>query len=234
MTRPARVVIDLAALHHNLSRIRQLAPASKVMAIVKADAYGHGLERIAQALPTVDAFGVACLEEAEQLRFSGIIQPILLLEGPYSAEELNHVQMLDLDIVVHHEFQLRMLEQVRLPAPVSVWLKIDSGMHRLGFSPAETESAWQRLLQCGNAVKPPRLMTHFAAANEPDHPMTEEQLRVFNDACGHIEAQRTLANSAAILAWPASHADWVRPGLMLYGVAPIQDKTAADFDLLRN
>lgn len=232
MTRPARVVIDLAALHHNLSRIRQFAPASRIMAIVKADAYGHGLERIAQALPTVDAFGVACLEEAEQLRFSGITQPILLLEGPYTAEELNQVQMLELDIVVHHENQLQMLEQARLPSPVNVWLKIDSGMHRLGFSPAGTDSAWQRLLNCGNAVTPPRLMTHFACANEPDNPMTEEQLRVFNDACGHIPAQRTLANSAAIVAWPASHADWVRPGLMLYGVAPIQDKTAADLDLL--
>ena len=231
MTRPARVVIDVAALQHNLSRIRSLAPSSKVMAIVKADAYGHGIERVARSLQDVDAFGVACLDEAEHLRLLGITLPILLLEGAYSAAELVRIQVLDLDIAVHHEYQLRMLEQASLSAPVKVWLKIDSGMHRLGFPPDEVAMIWQRLQQCKNVAFQPRLMTHFAAANERDNTMTAEQLRIFNTATAGTEAQRSLANSAAILAWPATHADWVRPGLMLYGVSPIQNETAADHDL---
>ena len=231
MTRPARVVIDIAALRHNLSRIRNTVKTSRIMAIVKADAYGHGIERVALALPSVDAFGVACLEEAEQLRFAGITQPVLLLEGPYSLAELTRVQALDLDIAVHHESQLQMLEQADLVAPVRVWLKIDSGMHRLGFHPHDTDDAWQRLAGCRNVVNPPRLMTHFATANEHNNPMTMQQLQVFNTACSHIGAERSLANSAAILAWPESHADWVRPGLMLYGVSPMEDRVAADFDL---
>ena len=231
MTRPARVVIDLAALQHNLSRIRSLAPVSKVMAIVKADAYGHGIERIARSLPAVDAFGVACLDEAEQLRLLGITHPILLLEGAYSAAELVRIQVLNLDIVVHHEYQLLMLEHASLPSPVKVWLKVDSGMHRLGFHPADVASAWQRLRQCQNVAEWPRLMTHFAAANERDNAMTAEQLRNFNTACGHIKAELSLANSAAILAWPQTHGDWVRPGLMLYGVSPMQNETAAELGL---
>ena len=231
MTRPARVVIDIAALHHNLSLIRSTAPDSKVMAIVKADAYGHGIERVVPALSSADGFGVACLEEAQQLRDCGVSQRILLLEGPFSPAELGQVQSLGLDVVVHHEYQLQMLEQSRLSTPVNVWLKIDTGMHRLGFKPEQTDAAWQRLLACTNVAQPPRLMTHFACADEHYNPMTLEQLRVFNDACGHIEAERSLANSAAILGWQETHADWVRPGLMLYGVSPVQDKFAAEFDL---
>lgn len=231
MTRPARVVIDIAALHHNLSRIRNAAPTSKVMAIVKADAYGHGIERVAQALSSVDAFGVACLEEAEQLRYSGITQPVLMLEGPYSLSEMNRIHAMNLDIVVHHESQLQMLEQANLMTPVNVWLKIDSGMHRLGFKPEDADAAWQRLLACNNVINPPRLMTHFACANELDNPMTMDQVHVFNSACGQLETERSLANSAAIIGWPDTHADWVRPGLMLYGVSPMEGKVAGDFDL---
>ena len=231
MTRPARVVIDIAALRHNLSRIRSTAPDSKVIAVVKADAYGHGIDRVAPALSSTDGFGVACLKEAEQLRDCGVSQRVLLLEGPYEPPELERIQSLDLDIVVHHEFQLRMLEQARLSAPVNVWLKIDSGMHRLGFNPEDTDSVWQRLIDCNNVAQHPRLMTHFACANEQHNPMTMEQLRVFNDACGHIEAERSLANSAAILGWRETHADWVRPGLMLYGVSPVEERFAAEFDL---
>jgi alanine racemase len=231
MTRPAKVVIDLAALQHNLSRIRTLAPASKVMAIVKTDAYGHGIQRVAQSIPGADGFGVACLDEAEQLRSMGVTRPVLLLEGPYGADELGRTQALDLDIVVHHEYQLRMLEQASLNAPLKVWLKIDSGMHRLGFNPEEIFHVWQRLTDCNNVAGLPRLMTHFAAANERENPMTLEQLRVFNTVCGQLEGERSLANSAAILNWPDTHADWVRPGLMLYGASPMADDTAAAHDL---
>jgi alanine racemase len=231
MTRPARVVIDLGALQHNLSRIRSLAPASKVMAIVKADAYGHGLVRVGMALRDADAFGVACLDEAAQLRASGITAPVLLLEGPYDTVELEHIAALDLDIVVHHDCQLQMLEQSSLRAPLRVWLKIDSGMHRLGFLPRDVNSAWQRLTACRNVAREPRLMTHFAVANERDNPLTAEQLRVFRVAARDIKAQCSLANSAAIIASPDTHSDWVRPGLMLYGVSPMQHESASDLGL---
>ena len=133
MTRPARVVINLSALHHNLQRVREIAPDSKVMAIVKADAYGHGLARVAHALTIVDAFGVACLEEARELRNSGIEHPIILLEGPYTANELKEIDQLGLEIVIHAIDQVEMLEQIELSQPISIWLKIDTGMHRLGF-----------------------------------------------------------------------------------------------------
>ena len=148
MTRPARVVIDLASLHHNLSRVRTFAPGAKVMAIVKADAYGHGLERVATTLSSAEAFGVACLDEAEQLRGVGIRQPVTILEGPYTTEELERMHALGLDIVVHHDDQIEMLERSVLPTPINVWLKIDSGLHRLGFEPDSLGTVWQRLHEC--------------------------------------------------------------------------------------
>jgi len=231
MTRPARVVIQLPSLQHNLSRVRQLAPRSRIMAIVKADAYGHGLVRTATALPGADAFGVACLEEAIQLREAGISAPILLLEGPYSAGELNRIEALKLQIVVHDESQLDMLGQARLPQPVQVWIKIDSGMHRLGFPTSDTERVWQRLRSCPSVAPGIRLMSHLARASEPDSPMTKRQLQIFNETCRMFPAERSIANSAAILLWPDSCQDWVRPGLMLYGVSPVEGRTSRDFDL---
>lgn len=231
MTRPARVVIDLDALRHNLQRARDLAPTSKVMAIVKADAYGHGLARVARAFSGADAFGVACLEEAEQLRSAGAGCPIVLLEGPYAQNELNRISSLGLDIVVHQAAQLEMLEHTRLARPLRVWLKVDSGMHRLGFAAQEVAAAWQRLQSC-TAVQPQvRFMTHLALANRPDSDMTPRQLAAFAAACGKLPGPRSIANSAALLAWPAAHADWVRPGLMLYGVSPLEGGNGADHGL---
>ena len=223
MTRPARVVINLAALHHNLARVRELAPDSSVMAIIKADAYGHGITRVAKALSSTDAFGVACLEEARQLRAAGITQPVILLEGPYTAAELNEIVELDLQAVVHDMLQVAMLESVSLTKPVTVWVKIDSGMHRLGFLPEFFPEVWQRLNKCISVADDIRLMTHLASANERQNPMTAAQLDCFHDLCCEISASQTIANSAGILAFPETHADWVRPGLMLYGVSPLVD-----------
>lgn len=231
MTRPAKVVIDIPALYHNLSLVRKLAPGRKVMAIVKADAYGHGLERIAKALNSVDAFGVACLEEAQQLRSAGITQAVLLLEGFYKSEELNIIHSLGLDIVVHSEYQVEVLEQVELSTPVKVWLKIDSGMNRLGFQAESVLSIWHRLNKCNSVASPLRVMTHFAAANDPANSMTSEQLQVFNSAVSEFDVETCLANSAAIIAWPDTHGDWVRPGLMLYGVSPLDDSISTEHGL---
>ena len=152
MSRPAKVVISLSALRYNFSRIRVLAPDSKIMAIVKADAYGHGLAHIAQSLDHADAFGVACLEEARELRQANIKQRINLLEGPYAREELREISELGLEIVVHDISQVEMLEQSQLSKPIDVWLKIDTGMHRLGFSPELVNEVITRLQQT-NSVK---------------------------------------------------------------------------------
>lgn len=231
MTRPARVIIDLPALRRNFNRVRQIASRSRIIAVVKADAYGHGLVRTARTLAAADAFGVACLEEAAQLREAGITTPILLLEGPYCATELPQTAAWDLQIVVHDDNQIDMLERTRLPRPLKVWLKIDSGMHRLGFPPAETRRVWQKLMSLSSVAPDIRLMTHLATANEPDNPMTEWQLQVFESAGEGIEAERSSANSAGILLWPVSHQSWVRPGLMLYGISPIDGKASPDFGL---
>lgn len=226
MTRPARVVINLSALRHNLNRVRTLAPQSRVMAIVKTDAYGHGIARVARALSSADAFGVACLEEARQLRAGGIVQPIILLEGAYAGAELPEIVQLDLDIVVHDVTQVEMLEGARPAKPVNVWLKVDTGMHRLGVLPGIFDNVWQRLQDCSGVAQPVRLMTHLAAASERTHPMTQAQLDCLNRMCGHLPVEKSIANSAAITAFPDSHADWVRPGLMLYGVSPLSDGNA--------
>jgi alanine racemase len=222
MSRPAKVVINLPALRHNFSRTRTLAPNSRVMAIVKADAYGHGMVSVAQSLEQADAFGVACLEEARELRQAKIKQRIILLEGPYYGEELIEISQLGLDTVVHDLSQVEMLEQTQLNKPVSIWLKLDTGMHRLGFSPDLACKVLARLEQ-SSCVRGIRLMTHLASANNREDSMTREQLQCFGQFNKNISLEKTIANSAGILAFPDAHVDWVRPGIMLYGVSPFSD-----------
>jgi len=222
MSRPAKVVINLSALRHNFRRTRNLVPDSKIMAIVKADAYGHGLVRIAQSLEQADAFGIACLEEARELRQAEIKQRIILLEGPYSGKELTEISQLGLDIVVHDLSQVEMLEQSQLNKPVCIWLKLDTGMHRLGFSPDLAREVLARLEQFSR-VKEIRLMTHLASANNREDPMTREQMQCFSRFNKNMSLEKTIANSAGILAFPDAHVDWVRPGIMLYGVSPFSD-----------
>ena len=231
MTRPAQVVINLAALRHNLSRVRQLAPDSKVMAVVKADAYGHGLARVATTLSDADSFGVACLEEAEEIREARIEKPIVLLEGPYASGEIARIEKLGLEMIAHHEEQLLMLEKSRVRTPLRVWLKLDSGMHRLGFPLASVKDVYNRLVVCGSVDNDIRLMTHLAVAGDRNHPMTKKQIVDFDRACHDLKGERSIANSAGILSWPDSHKDYVRPGLMLYGVSPLDDGTATDHGL---
>jgi alanine racemase len=231
MTRPSRVVIDKQALKHNLQRVRELAPDSKIMAIIKADAYGHGLVRVANTLNDADAFGVACLEEAEQLRSASITNPIVLLEGPHKAVDLSAIVQLQLEIVIHNEFQLDILEQATLDKPLQVWVKIDTGMHRLGFSLENITNILKRVADCKNIKPSFRLMTHLATANEQNNPLTQQQLENFKQACDGLEAEKTIANSAAVIGFPETHADWNRPGLMLYGVSPMADKHAHELRL---
>ncbi|MGB5541521.1 MAG: alanine racemase [Gammaproteobacteria bacterium] len=230
MTRPACTRIALGALQHNLNRVRQMAPDSRIIAVIKANAYGHGLVQVAQALDAADAFAVVGLDEAVSLREAGCEQRIVLLEGLFSAADIALVCGYRLDLVIHNEFQLDLLEQGRLTRPVDVWLKIDTGMHRLGFAPARVDAALARL-QALRHIGTVRYMTHFARADEADADFTARQIASFQATLGTREGERTLANSAAVLAWPAAHADWVRPGIMLYGSSPMAEKSAAQLDL---
>ena len=219
--RPAQALIDLAALRHNYQLARQCS-GGKALAVVKADAYGHGAVLCAQALQAeADGFAVACIEEALELRAAGITQPILLLEGFFEASELALIDQHQLWCVVHSPWQLDAIEQARLSRPLQVWLKLDSGMHRVGLFPEQYQAAYRRLQTSGKVDKIV-LMSHFARADELDCPRTEEQLAVFNAARDGLQAEVSLRNSPAILGWPQVPSDWVRPGIMLYGATPFE------------
>jgi len=220
--RPAHAVIDLSALRHNFQFARSLAPAARALAVVKANAYGHGAVRCAQTLaPLADGFAVACIEEALELRQAGIVQPILLLEGWFDAAELPLIVEHDLWAVVHHYGQLADLAQANLTKALHVWLKLDTGMHRVGFNPDEYPNIW-RSLQANRNVATLTRMTHFARADEPQTGRTEQQLAVFHQTTDALGGPASLCNSPGVLAWPQAHGDWVRAGIMLYGATPFE------------
>lgn len=214
--------INLASLLHNFNQIKQMAPESQVLAVLKANAYGHGLVFIAEQLKEADAFGVARIEEALALRTGGIVKPIVLLEGILDANDLPILVANNIETVVHIEQQVTLLEQVKLDGPIKVWLKVDTGMHRLGLMPEEFLKAYQRLLHSENVKPQMCLMSHFACADEQDNPMNKKQIALFDDIVESIEGEHTLANSAALINLPQARRDWVRPGLLMYGVSPIE------------
>lgn len=223
--RPARALIDLDALRHNYRLARELSGA-RALAVVKADAYGHGAVRCAQALEAeADGFAVACIEEALVLREAGIRAPILLLEGFFEADELALIAQHDLWCVVHDHWQIEAIEQAVLNRPLQVWLKLDSGMHRVGLHPADYQAGYRRLLASGKVSKIV-LMSHFSRADELDCSRTEEQLAAFELAREGLAAEVSLRNSPALLGWPQVPSDWVRPGIMLYGATPFEQAQA--------
>ncbi|MDR0701814.1 MAG: alanine racemase [Azoarcus sp.] len=218
--RPARALIDLDALRHNYRLARQFH-GGQAFAVVKANAYGHGALACALALRgEADGYAVAFIDEALALRAGGIAAPILLLEGVFDTAELLEAARQWLWVAVHHPAQVEMIERTSLPAPLRVWIKVNSGMNRAGFSPDAVRTIWKRLIVDGK-VKDCGFMTHFARADEPDAEATAEQIRTFDAATRSLPGERSLANSGAILAWPDSHRDWARPGIMLYGADPI-------------
>ncbi|HRP75099.1 MAG TPA: alanine racemase [Rhodocyclaceae bacterium] len=218
--RPARALIDLDALRHNYALARRRHGA-RALAVIKANAYGHGAIPCARALEAdADGFAVAIIEEAIELRRAGITRPILVLEGVFEASELELVERHDLWIVVHHGEQVRMLETARIERPLSVWLKINSGMNRAGFQPEEVTQIWQRL-DDAEGVGEIALMTHLARADEPHVITTAEQVATFDAATRDLPGSRSLTNSAGILGWPAACRDWARPGILLYGADPM-------------
>ncbi len=230
MTRPARARIDLAALQHNFHCVQQAAPDSRVMAIIKANGYGHGLVEVARALPEADAFGVVTLDEAVSLREAGFDRRIVLLEGFFGADDLPLVSGYRLDVVLHNTSQIDWLEQTPPGRALDVWLKIDTGMNRLGFAPSDVSTTIDRLARL-NCIGSLRLMTHFACADAPDNDYTPRQLDRFREATHDLQGECSLANSAALLAWPDTRLDWVRPGIMLYGGSPLLNKTADELGL---
>lgn len=221
MTRPSAANIDLRALRRNARVMREMHGGRQI-GVLKANAYGHGAVACARALSDIsDAFGVAFLDEALQLRAEGIEQTLVVLEGAFDTKELLEAVANGIELVVHHEEQLRMIETTPLPGTGGrFWLKIDSGMHRAGFPPAQAATAYRRL-QASGRVQSITLMSHFARADEPEHAATVEQLRVFDAATQGLDGPRSLCNSAGSLAWPKARRDWGRSGIALYGADPL-------------
>lgn len=220
--RPTRALIDLDALRHNYL-LAQARHGARTLAVLKANAYGHGAVRCAHALAAhADGFGVALTDEAMQLRDAGIIAPIVVLDGAFTPDELLRASAYDLWPVVHHAGQLEMLDAADLPHPVHVWLKINSGMNRAGFDIESLPAVWQRL-QNNPKVGTITLMTHLARADEPDTALasTQDQIARFQAAVAGLEAPRSIANSPGILNWPTARGDWGRAGILLYGADPM-------------
>jgi len=223
--RPIRAKIDSSAFRHNLEAMKRRAPRSRAWAVVKANAYGHGLARAARALAAADGLALIELEAAVELRRAGEKRPILLLQGFYSPQEIDLIAAHGLATVVHDLEQVAMLEKARPASKIPVYAKLNSGMNRLGFASEEFRGALERLRRCAGDIT---LMTHFADA---DGGGVRWQLERFEAMTAGLALPRSLANSAAIVRYPQTHADWVRPGITLYGCSPFPDESAQQLGL---
>ena len=227
----ATAKISSLALKHNIEKIHSLAPNSKIIAVVKANAYGHGVEFVSQTVQdNVDCFGVARLGEALRLRSNGITKPILLLEGFFSASDLPILSVNNLETVVHCDEQLEVLLAAKLPNPINVWIKIDTGMHRLGVQLDEVDHYYQALSASQN-VNQIRFISHFSRADELDSDYTLKQLDRFLTACAGKVGEKSIAASGGILFWKDSHLDWIRPGIIMYGISANNTPSSA-YDLI--
>ncbi len=227
----ARAVIKLGALRHNLQVIRDRAPGSKVMAVIKANAYGHGMLEVAKALSDADSLAVARMTEAQILRAAGIEAPIVILEGVLDGEELDVAVNSDFEIVVHCVEQLEWLEQLG-SGHLTAWLKFDTGMNRLGFPASEADALIERARTC-KAIANLRLMSHLANADDRQDAKTAEQLNLFKTIAAGFDGDVSIANSPGLFGWPeiAKAGVWVRPGIALYGISPFDKTTGADLGL---
>lgn len=228
VSRPIQAHINLSALENNLQVARRAAPSVRAMAVIKANGYGHGLMRVAGALSAADGFALLDIQDAVQLREAGFRQPILLLEGFFGAEDLAVIAEHDLACVIHSAWQINLLDAYPGRNKLDVWLKINSGMNRLGFAPQQVAQVMEQLRR-HRAVREIALMTHFANADEARG--VAEPLALFNGIASSFRVARSLANSAALLRYPATHGDWVRPGIMLYGASPFADISAQQLGL---
>ena len=229
MSRPILAQVNLAALRANLARVRERAPGAQVLAVVKANAYGHGLARVLPALDAADGLALVELDAAIALRAAHYARRILLLEGFFAPGELPEFSARRLATVVHHEEQVRMLESARLARPLEVFVKVNTGMNRLGVAPAAVAALVERLSHC-ESVAVLRLMMHFARADEDDG--VAEPLRVFDEACKGLPYPRSVANSAGVIRYAEVGGDIVRPGIMLYGATPFAYDSAETLGLV--
>jgi alanine racemase len=214
--------IDLAALQYNLSRVKKTVTKSKILAMVKSRAYGHGAIEISKSLkPQVDVLGVACLQEALELYSNKIHTRIVIWGGFLNNNELQTIIKYGFETVIHNFEQIDILEKSKLTKPITVWLKIDTGMHRLGFQPEQAIEAKKRLIENSMVHKPLYYMTHFSDAPTITNAKTHKQTTVFKEVTANWEGENGLANSAAILNWPESYSEWIRPGIILYGISPM-------------
>ncbi|OTG83067.1 alanine racemase [Acinetobacter sp. ANC 4648] len=230
--RQATVYIDQAALQYNFNRVKQLAPTAKIVSMVKANAYGHGIKDCLAALSSTDAFGVACLEEALEIRNLGYAQPITLIEGAFSENEMTIAINNNIDVIVHHQLQVKWLlthKAAYQAKNLKVWVKLNSGMNRLGFKFPEIINIIHTLKAEGFTCV---LTMHFANADADNHPLNEQQKNQFlqvKEVCAPIMG--SCCNSAAIFKWPELNFDFVRPGIMLYGASPFADQSVHELDL---
>ena len=231
MTSATYATINLDAVKHNIKIIRGYVPQANIMAVIKANAYGHGLLRIAEALSDVDAVAVARINEAITLRKAGFNKRIVILEGFVYEDELHDLIQYNLEVVVHSLSQVSIFEKYAGNNKITVWLKHDTGMNRLGFKTLEFESAYQRLLACPCINKPISLMTHFSSADNINSHVTLQQINFFTDSVKDYPGEKSMANSAGIIDWPDSISDWVRPGIMLYGVSPFNDRIGKELGI---
>ncbi|WAJ70817.1 alanine racemase [Catenovulum adriaticum] len=227
--------VSLSALQHNLAQVKQMAPESQVMAVCKANGYGHGLIEVAQALNKADAFGVARIEEAFNLRAAGINKTIVLLEGFFEAKDIASIAVNHFQTVIHNEKQLAELEQaateLEIGIPIKVWLKIDTGMSRLGIHVSQVDEFVSRLQACACVHPDLVLMTHLACADELNNKYNQTQLMAFKQASSAYSFSHSIANSAATMVLDRAKQNWVRPGIMLYGVSPIEGETGLERNL---
>lgn len=224
--------IDLTALQHNVQQIRRWAPHSRMMAMVKAQAYGHGLLPIAKALaPAVECLGVARLEEAYQCRAAGITTPIAIFNSGSTAAEMAWIAEHHCELVLHSQEQLSALAGAKVTHPIRVWLKIDTGLHRLGITEQQAAFVYQKLLSCRQVQQPIGLLSHFSCADESASTRTQQQMARFDRLTQGWQGPHSLAASAAIVQWPQTHREWIRPGLILYGISPLPGVLAADLGL---
>ncbi len=224
MSRPTKALIDIQALQHNFQLAQSLVPDDQCLAIVKANAYGHGAVAVAKALePMAPAFGVACIEEADELREAGISKPVLLLEGSFSQQDIVRAAGQNYWLMLTNQQQLDSLLTASLPKPVTVWLKVDSGMHRLGIRPETVGAFYQQLKACNHVCDEIVVATHLACADELSSSFTDAQVKTFKDCVAGLNAPLSISNSSGLLAWPEARQQWNRPGYMLYGNAPFPE-----------
>ena len=231
MTPLVSATIDTTALRHNLQVVRQCAPRSRVMAVIKANAYGHGLLVVARALESADAFAVARVDEGLTLRQAGIKTRTVLLEGVFDSGQLEAAAAAVFELVVHTTEQVELLRAAPPGAIFTVWLKLDTGMNRLGFKGRAFAAAHAALCALPAVRSPVNLFTHLSSADDPELPTTSDQLARFSAATASLAGERSIANSAGMLSYAAAQADWVRPGLLLYGASPFFGSIGADYGL---